>query len=745
MTRFGHALRESFIPLFLLLVAILGATLYVDGRAEDAAQALTVIRLAPDEGRWSADLVGDDGIAEGGEGAAADPAALTPELEAVRGRARKGDREGAEAALRAAMDGGANDAIRWNEIAVYALEREEAAAAVVALDRALAADPRYDRAFYNRGIAHAQQGDVAAARLDYEAALALRPRYFEATYNLGLLTLDQGDAAGAVRLFEQAVERAGGPARARAWFSLGRALAKAQRRDEALAAYDKAIEYQPAYPLPRYNQAVLHADEGTADALAQADALLDQTLALQPDFAPAWFLRGVLRSRAGNDAGALEAYETAARFDPRFWKARYNAGVVALRLGRVAQADQVFSRLVADFPERAEAWFNLGRVAYRHGDFAAARGHYEAAIERNGGAYPEAQLNLGLTLRQLDELDAALAQFDTLLARDPENAAAWLNRGLVLQHRKRWDEARAAYRRAAELREGYAAAWYNLGKLEARLERYPDAAAAYARALEKDPQHAKAAVSLGVVRGALGDDEGAVAAFRRAVAIAPNDASAHFNLGLALRRQGALQEAITAYQKVLEIDPESVAALQNLGVCYARAGQPQLAVRTFNEALDIDPSLVSVRYNLAIQYRKQDLAEQAAVELRRVLKLKPDYPRAVTSLAALLFERGRHAEVVALVAPKAAAGKAYSAQLTYLGQSHLALGRRAAARDAFQAAIDRKKDNLTALLGLAEIAEREGDRPGAIAWLDKAQALRPRDQAIRDRMARLATGGEGSR
>lgn len=742
MTRIGRALKESFIPLFLLLVAILGATVYVDSRAEEAAQELTVVQLTPSAGRWSAELVGEDGMAEGSEAAAADPEAVTPELEAARALARKGDRKGAEEAVRAAMDGSADDAVRWNEVGVYALQREDTAAALEALDRAVAADPRYFRAHYNRGVAHAKAGDPAAARADYEAALAIRPQHYESSYNLGLLMLDRGDVEGAVRWLKRAVELGGGPARARSWFSLGRALARGKQRDEAIAAYERAIEYQPAYPLPRYNQAVLFAEDGTPVALAKANALLQQTLTLQPDFAPAWFLRGVLLSRAGNDAGALEAYETAARFDARFWKARYNAGVVALRLGRTAQADQVFSRLAADFPERPEAWFNLGRVGYRREDFETARGHYEKAIELSHGVYPEAQLNLGLVLRALEDYDGAMVQFDGLLAADPENAAAWLNRGLVLQHRKQWDEARAAFLRAAELREGYAGAWYNLGKLESKLKRHQEASEAYARALEADAKHLKAAVNLGIERGALKDDDGAVAAFRRAIEIAPDYGPAYFNLGLALRRQGTLQEALTAYQKVLDLDPESVAARQNLGVCYARLGQSELAARMFNEALDIDPSLVLVRYNLSIQYKKQEMLDEAEVELRRVLKLKPDYPRAVTSLAGLLSERGKHAEVVALIAPKAAAGSAFSAQLTYLGQANLALGRLAPARDAFAAALERKKENLTALLGLAEVAEREGDRPGAIAWLDRARTLRPKDTDIRDRIARLATGGK---
>lgn len=65
--------------------------------------------------------------------------------------------------------------------------------------------------------------------------------------------------------------------------------------------------------------------------------------------------------------------------------------------------------------------------------------------------FADAYLNLGIDYYNNGELDEALAEFDRVVARFPENADAYYYRGLVLVNKKENDRAAADFQKAIEL------------------------------------------------------------------------------------------------------------------------------------------------------------------------------------------------------------------------------------------------------------------------------------------------------
>jgi len=63
-------------------------------------------------------------------------------------------------------------------------------------------------AYYNRGNARLDQGDLDAAIQDYTKAIALDPQDANANYNRGDVREAQGDVAGAVADFRRYLELA---------------------------------------------------------------------------------------------------------------------------------------------------------------------------------------------------------------------------------------------------------------------------------------------------------------------------------------------------------------------------------------------------------------------------------------------------------------------------------------------------------------------------------------------------------
>jgi Tfp pilus assembly protein PilF len=69
-------------------------------------------------------------------------------------------------------------------------------------------------------------------------------------------------------------------------------------------------------------------------------------------------------------------------------------------------------------------------------------------------------------------------------------------------------------------------------------------------------------------------------------------------------------------------------------------------VRTLTTFLAADPSDLFSRYALAMEYRKDGLLTECVTELRRVLKLDPDYIGAYYQLGSILSQLGELTEAV---------------------------------------------------------------------------------------------------
>lgn len=156
--------------------------------------------------------------------------------------------------------------------------------------------------------------------------LASRPGSARAVAAIGLAVLAAlaatSIARGAFYRDEIAFGRqwvATSPRHANAQASLGAALARAERDDEAITALRQATRLEPKLAAASYNLGVLLARSGKRD---EAIAAFEAALRAWPDDADAHYALGVLLAQRGSrDAGAAHLRE-AARLRPDFGEAR---------------------------------------------------------------------------------------------------------------------------------------------------------------------------------------------------------------------------------------------------------------------------------------------------------------------------------------------------------------------------------------------------------------------------------------
>ena len=261
--------------------------------------------------------------------------------------------------------------------------------------------------------------------------------------------------------------------------------------------------------------------------------------------------------------------------------------------------DEAVRQLAAGHTLEAAAMFRrAGRLHVAAGRAAAA----DAAFARYFELSPDAALVAEAAERhQSGDPEAALAGYDAILRRSPNNVDALRLKGVALSQLQQFDVAEKALRRAVEIAPDFAVAWSNLGGLLSEAER-PDAAAdAYRRALALDPGNAHMHFNLANALVVADDPAAAVGAYRAALALQPDHPGALIGLGHVLKTLGQQTEAISAYRKCLELSPAygevwwSLANLKTYRFSSDEIGRMQEALAT--EAMT-EEARVSVEYAL---------------------------------------------------------------------------------------------------------------------------------------------------
>ena len=196
--------------------------------------------------------------------------------------------------------------------------------------------------------------------------------------------LDAGDAHGAVHALTELVGT--GRAFADAHNLLGLAFAMLERRDEALASFDRALLLNPRYVDATLNRAITLSDLGrgdeAADAFRAAQTLgaVDHTGFSAPVASQLANLHAELAVaylEGGGTAQAVQQLEAAVTLRPEFVDLRYRLARLFIDQGRLERARLELEGIVVLRARFTDAWVTLGMVRYLLKDVGGARAAWE--------------------------------------------------------------------------------------------------------------------------------------------------------------------------------------------------------------------------------------------------------------------------------------------------------------------------------------------------------------------------------
>ncbi len=166
--------------------------------------------------------------------------------------------------------------------------------------------------------------------------------------------------------------------------------------DEALTAFDRAVELNPRYVEALLNRALTlnelgRYEDSRASFERAAEADFEQGVGRFPSvlagrLANKHMELGDLYAVGGALQDAAKQYRRALRLRPHFADIRNRLGRTLLDLGKVEEAVQEFERTLRINPGFCDARINLGLAWYRMGDLTRAEAEWKRCEEQRPGS-----------------------------------------------------------------------------------------------------------------------------------------------------------------------------------------------------------------------------------------------------------------------------------------------------------------------------------------------------------------------
>lgn len=253
---------------------------------------------------------------------------------------------------------------------------------------------------------------------------------------------------------------------AEVWYKKGLELEKNGSPDEAILAYDKAIDLNPtkavsAYvskghllmQLKKYNESLETFDKAIEHVLLNDSQNLSQV----------WEFKAIILEEIGRPEEAYHAFDTVTELDSNRTLAWIEKGNLLNKMGRYEEASTAYETVLQLKPlsatELINAWMGKGNALDKMGQYEEALGTYTKALEI----------------------------INHELEKNPESYLAWRDKGMILYKMDKYEEAIKAYDKAQKTSTYSFVSgqiWWGKGDAFKALNHNAEAQEAYAKARE---------------------------------------------------------------------------------------------------------------------------------------------------------------------------------------------------------------------------------------------------------------------
>lgn len=370
------------------------------------------------------------------------------------------------------------------------------------------------------------------------------------------------------------------PANAQAHLNLGVVYAQRAQYHEAAREFQEALHLDPTNDVVRvsYVKALINELQYPTALPVIQDYLYRKA----HDF-DALELTGEVDCGLGNYAEAETLLQQAVAINPDHYNARYFLGFALVRLDKPLAARAQLEKALQLNPGSSEARFQLAVTLRSLGLQDQAREEFKIIQQKKEEAFELGTVTTTLNKanQSLEKADAqnAVEMYRQSIAQDPTNSHAYYDLAVALHGQGKYREERQALAKAMQLDPKFAPAHNQIGILDLQAGHTAEAERAFRAAILLDPQYAEAQNNLGVLCGRFGKTNQAEHLFREATENDSQYGQAFVNLGLILATESRFPEAEQVLQHALQLIPNDQTALTAQSMVLASLNRGTEAVK----------------------------------------------------------------------------------------------------------------------------------------------------------------------
>ncbi len=376
---------------------------------------------------------------------------------------------------------------------------------------------------------------------------------------------------------------------------LGMVFAQMGQANDAIGAFEKAIELGPKLDGPYDALFRIHVQLNNG---REALAVLNEGLRQIPNSVLLLKDRAMLYQEAGNPGLAVQDLRAAISVDPHNIDAYQSLAALHVALKDPNKALSVFDQGLKDNPESVVLMINQGQIYGALGKPQDANQLYQRAI---------------LVLeRELKE--------------KPNDVSLLVNKGAIYHSMRQSKEAFAAYRQAVSVAPDDPEVHRSMGQMAAEVDSLDVAREAWenvARLVPGDLDTRSALARLYTIQKSW---DRALEEYRLIMEIAPEAERARIQYGIAqvFLQKGDAEQAKKALEETIQLNPEVMEPYGDLALIYAGQQDLDSAIDVYNRALAVDSTNAGVHYNIGLAHTSKREFDMAAQAFSKAIAFSPN-------------------------------------------------------------------------------------------------------------------------
>ncbi len=302
------------------------------------------------------------------------------------------------------------------------------------------------------------------------------------------------------------------------YFNQGNQFKQSEQYQDAVEAYEKAIELNPNFSWYYHNLAEVFFE---LEEWEKASNCFHKACEINPNSEWSFYQLGEVLVQQGQLEEAIAVFQTAIEINSGYAEFYSSLGEILWQAERLEEAEKTLQKAVELDPDSVKAYQYLWEVLAKQGKGDEGLVYLQKAVELNPGSW-ELHQKLGEVWHSKRDLVAAEKQYRTVIQLNSDYHWGYYKLGVILREQGKVEEAIAYLQKAVKLEPSSAICHHYLGHSLSVLQRW----------------------------------EEAIECYRKAIELSPESAIIYQHLGDAFVQQEQLEEATSCYEQYVKLDPE---------------------------------------------------------------------------------------------------------------------------------------------------------------------------------------------